>query len=81
MKVIAEGKIFSLKKNGSLTSYKWISPPHSQSNSNIPFSCALEKEKLLKLEDVLKKSVIGQDNAIVSVSNAIRRARAGLASE
>lgn len=40
-----------------------------------------EKEKLLKLEDVLKKSVIGQDQAIVSVSNAIRRARAGLASE
>lgn len=40
-----------------------------------------EKEKLLKLEDVLKKSVIWQDNAIVSVSNAIRRARAGLASE
>ncbi len=40
-----------------------------------------EKEKLLKLEDVLKKSVIWQDQAIVSVSNAIRRARAGLASE
>ncbi len=40
-----------------------------------------EKEKLLKLEYVLKKSVIWQDNAIVSVSNAIRRARAGLASE
>ena len=39
-----------------------------------------EKEKLLKLEDVLKKSVIWQDQAIVSVSNAIRRARAGLAS-
>ncbi|NVP17925.1 AAA family ATPase [Candidatus Gracilibacteria bacterium] len=40
-----------------------------------------EKEKLLKLEDVLKKSVVGQDKAINSVSNAIRRARAGLASE
>jgi len=40
-----------------------------------------EKEKLLKLEDVLKKSVVWQDNAIISVSNAIRRARAGLAIE
>ncbi len=40
-----------------------------------------EKEKLLKLEDVLKKSVIWQDKAIISVSNAIRRARAWLASE
>lgn len=40
-----------------------------------------EKEKLLKLEDVLKKSVVWQDKAINSVSNAIRRARAGLASE
>jgi len=28
------------------------------------------------LEDVLKKSVVGQDQAIISVSNAIRRARA-----
>ncbi|MDD3793811.1 MAG: AAA family ATPase [Candidatus Gracilibacteria bacterium] len=40
-----------------------------------------EKEKLLNLEEVLKKSVVGQDQAIVSVSNAIRRARAGLSSE
>ncbi|MDD2907634.1 MAG: AAA family ATPase [Candidatus Gracilibacteria bacterium] len=37
-----------------------------------------EKEKLLKLEDVLKKDVVGQDLAIESVSSAIRRARAGL---
>ncbi|MDD3145184.1 MAG: AAA family ATPase [Candidatus Gracilibacteria bacterium] len=40
-----------------------------------------EKEKLLKLEDVLKKFVVGQDQAIISVSNAIRRARAGLSVE
>ena len=58
MKVIAEGKIFSLKKNGSLTSYKWISPPHSQSNSNIPFSCALEKEKLLNFCQIRGKFII-----------------------
>ena len=37
-----------------------------------------EKEKLLWLEDHLKKSVVWQDYAIVAVSNAIRRARAWL---
>lgn len=37
-----------------------------------------EKEKLIKLEEILHKRVIGQDEAIESVSKAIRRARAGL---
>ncbi|OQZ05020.1 MAG: ATP-dependent chaperone ClpB [Candidatus Brocadia sp. UTAMX1] len=37
-----------------------------------------EKEKLLKMEDRLRERVIGQDEAIRAVSNAIRRARAGL---
>ena len=38
-----------------------------------------ERELLSKLEDHLKKSVIGQDEAIVSVSKAIRRGRSGIA--
>jgi ATP-dependent Clp protease ATP-binding subunit ClpB len=37
-----------------------------------------EKEKLLHLEDELHKRVIGQDEAIIAVSDAIRRSRAGL---
>ena len=37
-----------------------------------------EREKLAHLEDYLKKRVIWQDHAIVSVANAIRRSRAGL---
>lgn len=37
-----------------------------------------EKEKLLNLEDELHKRVVGQDEAIEAVSNAIRRSRAGL---
>ncbi len=37
-----------------------------------------DREKLLKLEDELHKRVIGQDEAIVAVSDAIRRSRAGL---
>ena len=38
-----------------------------------------ESEKLLTMEDKLHKRVIGQSEAVVSVSNAIRRSRAGLA--
>ena len=37
-----------------------------------------EKEKLLKLEEILHKRVIGQDEAVSAVARAIRRARAGL---
>ncbi|MBP3688006.1 MAG: ATP-dependent chaperone ClpB [Alphaproteobacteria bacterium] len=38
-----------------------------------------EREKLLHLEDYLKKRVIGQDTAIQAVANAVRRSRAGIA--
>ncbi len=37
-----------------------------------------EREKLLHMEDALRARVIGQDEAIIAVSNAVRRARAGL---
>lgn len=37
-----------------------------------------EREKLLKMEDFLHNRVVGQDNAVVAVSNAVRRSRAGL---
>jgi len=48
--------------------------------TGIPVSKMLktEKEKLLNLEETLKKRVVGQDQAVEAVSNAIRRARAGL---
>ncbi len=48
--------------------------------TGIPVSKMLEseREKLLHLEDELKKRVVGQDQAITAVANAIRRARAGL---
>lgn len=49
--------------------------------THIPVSKMLEgeKEKLLRMEDYLHKRVIGQDEAIQAVSNAIRRSRSGLA--
>ena len=37
-----------------------------------------ESDRLLKMEDVLHKRVIGQEEAVVAVSKAIRRARSGL---
>jgi ATP-dependent Clp protease ATP-binding subunit ClpB len=37
-----------------------------------------EKEKLLHLEDELHKRVVGQEEAITAVADAIRRSRAGL---
>lgn len=40
-----------------------------------------EREKMLRLEDELHKRVIGQDDAIHAVSDAIRRSRAGLSDQ
>lgn len=40
-----------------------------------------EKDKLLRMEDELHKRVVGQDEAIAAISNAVRRSRAGLSNE
>ncbi len=51
--------------------------------TGIPVSKMLEseKDKLLKMEDQLHKRVVGQNEAIAAVSNAVRRSRAGLQNE
>jgi ATP-dependent Clp protease ATP-binding subunit ClpB len=48
--------------------------------TGIPISKMLEgeRDKLLRMEDDLHKRVIGQSEAVVAVSNAVRRSRAGL---
>ncbi len=48
--------------------------------TGIPVSRMLqgERDKLLHMEEVLHKRVVGQDEAVVAVSQAIRRSRAGL---
>ncbi|MCH5171582.1 MAG: ATP-dependent chaperone ClpB [Erysipelotrichales bacterium] len=53
---------------------KWTGIPVSRLNSS-------ESEKLLKLEENLSKRVIGQDEALEKVSNAILRSRAGISDE
>src|SRR5690554_1796304 len=49
--------------------------------TGIPVSKMLEseREKLLRMEEFLSRRVVGQQEAVTAVSNAIRRARAGLA--
>ncbi|HEV2110977.1 MAG TPA: ATP-dependent chaperone ClpB [Gammaproteobacteria bacterium] len=49
--------------------------------TGIPVSKMLEgeKDKLLRMEDALRSRVVGQDEAVRAVANAIRRSRAGLA--
>lgn len=51
--------------------------------TNIPVNKILESEasRLIKMEDELKKRVIGQDEAIEKISNAVRRSRAGISEE
>ncbi|MDD4819065.1 MAG: AAA family ATPase, partial [Candidatus Colwellbacteria bacterium] len=49
--------------------------------TGIPITNLLEteSEKLIRIEDELHEKVVGQDEAISAISNALRRARAGLA--
>ena len=51
--------------------------------TGIPMSKMLEgeREKLLRMEDDLHARVVGQDQAVTAVANAVRRARAGLNDE
>jgi len=49
----------------------WTGIPAGQMNTS-------ETERLLRMEEELRKSIIGQDEAIVSISQAIRRSRSGL---
>jgi ATP-dependent Clp protease ATP-binding subunit ClpB len=51
--------------------------------TSIPVSKMLEGEmqKLLRMEDGLRRRVVGQEEALVAVSNAVRRSRAGLGDE
>ncbi len=78
-----QAKLAELQKQGSVLSEEVTSEEIAEIVSKwtgIPVSKMLEgeQEKLLRMEDNLRRRVVGQDEALVLVANAVRRARAGL---
>ena len=72
-----------MQSDGALLKEEVDSEDIAQSVSKwtgIPVSRMLESEraKLLRIEQELRKRVVGQDEAIAAVANAVRRGRAGL---
>ncbi len=78
-----KAKLIELQAEGSLLKEEVDSEDIADVVSNwthIPVSKMMksEREKLLSLEDELHKRVVGQDEAINAVANAVRRSRAGM---
>ena len=79
----AEEKLKELQKDGALLKEEVDAEEIAEvvsSWTGIPVSKLMEGEmdKLLHLEDYLHKRVVGQDEAVRVVANAVRRSRAGL---
>ncbi|NPA90739.1 MAG: ATP-dependent chaperone ClpB [Chloroflexi bacterium] len=79
----AELRLKELQKDGALLKEEVDAEDIAKIVSEwtgIPVSKLLEgeREKLLKMEERLRQRVVGQDEAIRAVANAVRRARAGL---
>ena len=82
----AKDKLAEVQKNGALLKEEIDSEDIAEIVSrwtSIPVSRMLESEraKLMRIEDELRKQVVGQDEAITAVANAVRRGRAGLQEE
>ena len=81
-----EKKLAQMQKKGTLLKEEVTEEDIAEVVSRwtgIPVTKLLESEqkKLALLEDLLSKRVVGQDNALKSVANAVRRSRAGIAEE
>jgi len=79
----AQAKLDEMKNGASLVSEEVTAEEIAQIVSKwtgIPVARMLEseKEKLIHMEERITQRVVGQDEAVEAVSNAIRRARAGL---
>jgi ATP-dependent Clp protease ATP-binding subunit ClpB len=79
----ASAKLFEMQKSGAMLKEEVTDEDIAQIVSKwtgVPVTKMLESEvqKLVHMEDELKKRVIGQEEAITAVSNAVRRSRAGL---
>lgn len=79
-----EAKILAAKADWTLVSHDTVDAEDIAHviarRTGIPASKLVQsdKDKLIHIEDELRKSVVGQDQAITAVSNAIRRSRAGI---
>ena len=79
----ADGKLAKLQKSGKMLTEEVTENDIAEvvaSWTGIPVSRMLEgeREKLVHMEERLRERVVGQEEAIVAVSNAVRRARSGL---
>src|SRR5690606_18526489 len=80
LKTAADPQLAELKLLRSKVTEEEIAQVVSRA-TGIPVSKMLEgeKQKLLRMEEVLHKRVIGQSEAVNAVANAVRRSRSGLA--
>lgn len=69
------------KGNGFITGEEIAKTVSETTNIPVTAITQSEADKLLKIEEEMKKSVIGQDEAIVQISKALKRARVGIRSE
>lgn len=79
----AEAKLKELQQNGALLKEEVDSEEIAEivaKWTGIPVNRLLEgeMEKLLRMEDRLHQRVVGQDEAVTAVSNAVRRSRSGM---
>jgi ATP-dependent Clp protease ATP-binding subunit ClpB len=79
----ASAKLAEMQKNGAMLKEEVTGEDIAEivaKWTGVPVTRMLESEvqKLIRMEDELKRRVIGQEEAIVAVSNAVRRSRAGL---
>jgi len=83
---LTEGRLAKIQKGHPLLKDEIIQEDVAKVVSKwtgIPLTRLLEEEikKLEKMEEILSKRVVGQKEAILAISNAIRRARAGISEE
>ncbi len=79
----ADAKLAKLQKSGKMLTEEVTESDIAEvvaSWTGIPVSRLLEgeREKLVKMEDRLHARVVGQDEAVTAVANAVRRSRSGL---
>ncbi|HUI07761.1 MAG TPA: ATP-dependent chaperone ClpB [Verrucomicrobiae bacterium] len=79
----ADQKLAKLQKNSKMLTEEVTENDIAEvvaSWTGVPVSRLLEgeRDKLVRMEERLRRRVVGQDEAIVAVSNAVRRARSGL---